>query len=231
MMRITFLFLLTALSCSVMARLSTDKIPPMLLKHAAYWRGHLNSDFFKQNLLHPDLWKKSKIITSVKIQKKEYGLNVLQLKSIGVVNAPIIFVFKHLLRFKAYKDFSMFVTRVNHLPLKQQFYIRFSAFNYVADLKIKYKTKSGVNDERIIFGEVVEGVFKGLHFELVSVDSYTLDKGRRSTRVQLKAVYGYAKLPIPEIFVNFGFEVVMEKLSATLKAHIERKYNQALKSQ
>ena len=96
MMRITFLFLLTALSCSVMARLSTDKIPPMLLKHAAYWRGHLNSDFFKQNLLHPDLWKKSKIITSVKIQKKEYGLNVLQLKSIGVVNAPIIFVFKHL---------------------------------------------------------------------------------------------------------------------------------------
>ena len=60
------------------------------------------------------------------------------------------------------------------------------------------------------------------------VDAYKLDKGRRSSRVLLKALHLYDRLPVPQLFIKFGFEVVLEKLSHTLKYEIEKTYNKAI---
>ncbi len=79
----------------------------------------------------------------------------------------------------------------------------------MADLNIKYFEQKVSSNKSIIFGHVLSGVFKGLHFEMELVDSMALDKGRRSTRVLLKAIHTYDKLPVPELFIRFGFEIVL----------------------
>jgi hypothetical protein len=187
--------------------------------------------FFSKNLDQKRVWVQDKVFSSVKVEKTlKPKANLLKLKSLGVINTPLSFCFNELKNFKAYEGYSQFVDKVDVIKDKQILIIKFSAFKYSATLKIKYFYQMQSPTKAIIFGKVIDGTFKGLKFQLETVDAYALDKGRRKSRVLLKALHAYVKLPLPEFFLKFGFEVVLEKLSKTLKYEIEKKYSQALKA-
>ena len=133
----------------------------------------------------------------------------------GHVKAPGEFSYARVREFHRLKDLSEYVRESTFDEQKSHLYLHVAAFNYHARMLMAIVLQRQGKQRQILF-HIVAGTMKGMR-GVVQLE----DIERRGSEMSMTAFYDYDKLPIPQFFIEFGLEVVMQKMAETLRAHVE----------
>lgn len=165
--------------------------------------------------------KNGEIIVSVHSEENQTSAMIkskLLVQGGGWVLAPLDFVYKEALKFDQLPKVSGYVTEARFDSATGILKLKWSAFGHQSEMALKLKL-SGDNAVRKMDYVIISGPLEGFAgcFEFVSVSS---DK----TQVGMSGTLGYDRLPIPKIFLEFGLEVVFQKMASRLRGHVEDLY-------
>jgi hypothetical protein len=164
--------------------------------------------------------RQGEVIVAVKKDKGLPGLppNRLKIDGGGHVNAPRDFVFKKSLEFEELAKESGYISRCKYDAAEQKLEMEVKAFGYTAIQKLRLKIDEK-SEPRKLFYEVIEGPLKGM----TGVFEYSELKGPKA-EVGIRGDFHYDKLSIPTFFVEFGFEVIFQRMAINLRSYVEREY-------
>lgn len=205
MLRKLFLFLFLS-SCLA----SADLLP----ESPAFWK--------TKEKVYKKIRDERAIIVSVQAKKNldKVPLEpyILHLTGGGHMNVPVQFAYEKAKDLSNLKKVSSHIVESKYNANDQTLFLHTVAFGYHATLKMKMVFKNATESPAIEF-DVIEGVFLGLKGRVV-FGEIALTK----TEVGYFAGYRYKNLPFPKFFVEFGLEVVMQKVAGLLRSHIESEY-------
>lgn len=111
---------------------------------------------------------------------------------------------------------SSYIKEVRHNKAKNEVFLHCVAFNYHEKMTLLMSTET-VNDKnkRLNF-LVTEGNFKGMkgYFNFNDFEGKTL--------LGFFSEFTYGKLPMPEFFIQFGLEFVLERVAKNMREHLEK---------
>ena len=164
--------------------------------------------------------KSGEIIVAVTSASPEAPLkNRLTINGGGWVRAPRDFVFEYAQDFDKLARLSGFIEKSAYDKDGGNIRLTVSALGYKAELKAKVASVRDADPKRIEF-EVVEGVVKGMRNQILFVNPESPGK----TEVAIQGEYRYDTFPIPKAFLEFGMEVVFQKMAARLRQQVETAY-------
>ncbi|MCB0392635.1 MAG: hypothetical protein KDD58_15200, partial [Bdellovibrionales bacterium] len=152
----------------------------------------------------------------VKALESENIVKTLEMQGVGVVNSSSEESFTVAKNFKNLEKVSDHIKKIEFDEAKRQLYMHSEAFNYYAKMWMNIDLLDGEEKKEIRF-LVAKGVFSGMNG---SIRFYNFQKVK--SRIELLATYNYEKLPIPTFFIEFGLEVVMQKIAAKMRSFIEQ---------
>lgn len=188
---------------------------PVAVVHAA------SSDpFWKSKERVYERIQQGEVIVVVKKEKGQEGRAAHRLvdQGGGQVNAPRDFVFKKSLEFEELCKVSGYITKCKYDAAEQKLDMEIKAFGYTAVQKIKLKIDDK-SDPRKLGYEILEGPLKGM----TGVFDYAEVKGGK-TDVGISGDFHYDTLAIPTFFVEFGFEVIFQRMAINLRSYVESEY-------
>jgi ribosome-associated toxin RatA of RatAB toxin-antitoxin module len=100
----------------------------------------------------------------------------------------------------------------------QTLFLQLSAYNYTTQmwLKMGISKSSGLDDLKQLHFTVVKGVFKNMKgrilFRKIEVEQ---------TQMEIHSEFEYKSLPMPDFFLEFALEVVMQKVASKMRSFIE----------
>lgn len=139
--------------------------------------------------------------------KKRSLLKQLRFQSIGQISLPRDKAFKAAKNFEVLTQVSDYIKKVVVNQEQRSLVIEALAYKYKAKMKMSYQffeSPEGLVKE--IQFKITEGTFSGMRGTV-----QFLEAGPRKTYVQLLAIYNYNKIMIPQFFLEFGLEVVLQK--------------------
>ncbi|MCB0386166.1 MAG: hypothetical protein KDD43_12300 [Bdellovibrionales bacterium] len=149
-------------------------------------------------------------------KNKERPLNRLRMTGAGHMKSPANFSFDRVREFHRLKDLSDYVRESTFDEKKSRLYLHVAAFNYHARMLMEIVFQKPEKGQHQILFHIVTGTMQGLR-GVVQLE----DVERRGAEISMTAFYDYDKLPIPQFFIEFGLEVVLQKMAETLRAHVE----------
>jgi hypothetical protein len=157
------------------------------------------------------------IIVSVKAEEvKVIKKRRLTMVAGGQVNAPVQKAFAIATDYNRLKEVSDHFKEVKFDPATHQLYVHGVAFNYHARMYILMKENiEDANNPRIEW-RVVKGEFLGMQGH-VSFENY-----QNKSLMGLYANYEAEKLPLPEFFIEFALEVVIQRVGTLMRSFIEK---------
>ena len=172
-------------------------------------------------------WKKDRrILVSVEEAKFEKKKR-LDMKGWGMVRAPQSIVYAVASDFSKMKDLSDYILESRYQQEQGLLYVHTKAFGYHAHMLFQVKAVE-TDQEKQIRWRIVQGTFTGMT-GTIQIESLAKAIGSTSAReasqslVSLYAQHDYENLGIPDFFVRFGLEVILEKVSSTIRRVVEEK--------
>ena len=147
----------------------------------------------------------------------------LMMVGAGHTATPLAFAYKIAKDFSHLQKMSSYVKSVSYDVVKHRLFLHTQAFNYHAKMLMRIEFRENLKDgqRKEIAYEIISGVFKGLT-GVIRLDEF----GPRATEVSLTAEYKYDKLPIPQFFISFGLEVVLQRMAGRMRAYTEDLYRE-----
>ena len=158
-------------------------------------------------------------VTSVSVSGEKFK-NHLKVEGGGQVRTPRSFLFERAQHYDELKR-SSYVKQADYDPKTRLLKLKIEAFGHSAAMKVKLSPHPGDERDRIDFS-VVEGTLKGLAGQLLFSSISTV-----KSEVGIHADYQYDRFPIPKLFLEFGMEVVFQKMAVFLRQYVEEQYEQA----
>jgi hypothetical protein len=165
--------------------------------------------------------KSGEIIVAVKtIQAKRPELPKYQMTVLGggQVQAPASFVFQKALEFDDLARVSGFIKSAKFDPATEILELKVSALGFESEMKVLIKAKPESDPQQIDFF-VTKGGMQGLNGKFTFTD-LELKKSEIAVDCGFKA----DKFSAPRIFMEFGLEVVFQRMAARLRAHVEQEF-------
>jgi hypothetical protein len=162
------------------------------------------------------------------VVKREDGLalkakNRLRIQGGGITHAPDGFVFKKAMDFDKIAKESGYISAARYDAATQKLDLDIHAFGHKATMKLKLSPHENAEPKRIAY-EVLEGQLKGM----TGVFTFR-DLNGKKTEVGIDGDFHYDKLSLPTFFVEFGFEVVFQRMAINLRSFVEREYRKEVR--
>jgi len=155
------------------------------------------------------------IIVSVTTEDLGAGKSVLHMKGGGLTRRELTSVFKEVQRYDQLLRITSHIREVRWNEPRKEMFLHCEAFNYHARMTMKILVEEKPTP-RLRF-EVVEGDFLGMKGAF-SFEEYKTTQ----TVMGYAADYEYKKLPFPRFFVEFGLEVVLQKVASLMRSFLEK---------
>ena len=180
-------------------------------------------------------WKsKEKVYTRIEqgevivAVKREKGLpgkasNRLHIQGGGWTDAPSHFVFSKAMAFDEVAKESGYISSAKYDAATQKLDLEIHAFGYKTKLQLKIKP-DGKSEPKTMGYEVLHGPLAGM----TGVFTFADMKGKK-TEVGIDADFHYDKLSFPTFFVEFGFEVVFQRMAINLRSFVEKEYKKEVR--
>ncbi len=187
---------------------SFSQVPPVKLTKQPFWEARPKA----QSKIYED----KEIVVSVTAKKSDKKTTRLTMLGIGVLNRPIAKAFKLSKDFSNLKKVSDYIKDVQFNNHNSRLYLHSKAFGYHAIMFMNYQFVESKGQKEIRFH-----IFKGTFAGMIGVIRFK-DYKRRKSEIQLLAQYDYVDLKIPKFFIEFGLEVVLQKIASKLRVFIEK---------
>jgi len=161
------------------------------------------------------------IIVSVDAEKHG-AKSVLRMDGGGLVTAPCAAAFAEAQKYQELKEVSDHVVEVRTGPAEDDLFVHTQAFNYHARMSMKVKTDTDTAGIKHLRFTVVEGNFKGMTGDF-NFAAYDKQNQTKKTVLGFHAEYEYDVLPMPQFFVEFGLEVVLQRVASEMRSFLEKK--------
>jgi hypothetical protein len=185
----------------------------------------------------PKVYKKIReereIIVSVKTIDDKSAVSpapphIMRLFGGGTIAVPKGFAFKQAKNFKNLEKMSEHIKTAQWNEKTQTLFMHSEAFNYHARMNMQVKFTESPEKDGIHF-KIISGIFTGMEGRIeFAALPLTAGKGE-SSEIALAAGYRYSKFPIPAFFLEFGLEVVMQKIAGRMRTFIEEEYKRCNK--
>lgn len=161
--------------------------------------------------------KNREILVVVKSAPKDQG-KLLLAQGGGRVNAPAEFTFQRALEYEQLPKHSSFIEEAIFNKEAQELTIKVSAYGYHDKFRIKLDVRDKMDPKEVGY-TVVEGSLKGFSglFWFQPLEAKTSEVG-------LEGRLEYDEIPVPKIFIEFGMEVVMQRLAGKLREYAETEF-------
>lgn len=161
--------------------------------------------------------KDREILVVVKSAPKDQG-KLLLAQGGGRVKAPAEFTFQRAQDYEQLPNHTRFIEEAVFNQKAQELTIKVSAFGYRDRFRIKLDVRDKLDPKEVGY-EVIEGSLKGFRglFWFQPLDSKTSEVGLEGRLI-------YDTIPVPKIFIEFGMEVVMQRLAGKLREYTEGEF-------
>ncbi len=176
----------------------------------AFWRD--NPKLLKKVHENRDILVSVKSTMAPKISPKAKHLDM---QGVGLVNSPTETAFKLAKDFSNLPKVSSFIKKVKYDAVSHKLYMHSVAFDYHAKMWMLVGFVEDKSKKSITF-KVVKGVFSGMTGEISFKE---LPKNK--SQIELLAAYNYIDLAIPSFFIEFGLEVIIQKVAVKMRSFIE----------
>lgn len=189
----------------------------LLSSAASTHGGRAESPFWR---VKPKILKKitddRSIIVLVTAMKKAGDLSELNMQGGGLIKAPIEDVYIRVQKYEDLPKVSDYVKEVRIYPNRSQLYVHTEAFKYHARMTMKVTPLVSAHNLKELQFSVIDGNFKGM------TGVFTFEQYKSNlTLMGFEARYEYKKLPMPEFFIEFGLEFVLQKVAARMRSFLE----------
>lgn len=156
------------------------------------------------------------IIVSVKSVKTGEGSRLL-MSGGGLVKLPMEKVFVETQKYENLKRVSDHVREVDYRASKKELYLHTEAYSYHARMTMVLTPQNIDEKYRRIHFKIVRGNFLGME------GAFTFENYKpEATLMGFQAQYDYKKLPMPQFFVEFGLEFVLQKVAGLMRRYLEK---------
>ena len=135
----------------------------------------------------------------------------------GQVNVPLDRAYAIARDYNQLKEVSSHFQDVLYDKEKSELYIHGVAFKYHAIMTLKLTERDIDAKNKAIEWRVVKGSFLGMHGKI------TFEDHKQKSLMGLESFYAADKLPLPEFFVEFALEVVIQRVASLMRKYIEDK--------
>lgn len=158
------------------------------------------------------------VSTLERVEKKS-GLHTLLMRGGGMVKKESTLVFAEVLKYENLKKVSERIVEVQFSSEKNELYVHCEAFNYHARMWMSVTPlhEKGENSDPKLKFKVLRGNFVGMEGEFI-FENYKPG----ITLMGFNATFDYKTLPMPRFFVEFGLEIVLQKVARDMRAFLEK---------
>ena len=142
----------------------------------------------------------------------------LKMAGVGHIAVSSQFAYRVITQYDGLKHMSSYIVESQWDEAKKELFFHTKALGYHARMWLRLNSEFKSESGKVMF-LVVRGVFKGLSGELK-----LRELSSRNSEVTLEANYFYNEVPIPQVFLDFGLEMVLQKMAARMRGYIEEKY-------
>lgn len=144
--------------------------------------------------------------------------NHLKIEGGGQVNAPASFVFRKALDFDQLGKISGYIKSAKFDPQSEILRLEVGAFGYQSHMKMSLKSDDSRQPARIDF-LVLDGAMKGLSGTFLFTSL-----APKKSEVGIDCDFRYDQFPVPKLFLEFGLEVVFQRMALRLRHHVEEEF-------
>ena len=146
------------------------------------------------------------------------GRHRLNIAGGGWVRAPREFVMQKAFEFDRLAKASGYIDSAVYDAAEQKLSIAVSAYGRKAQMQVRLRSVKDVEPKRIDY-EILNGPLRGLKgaFEFTEIGSI-------QTEVGIVSEFHYDELPLPKFFIEFGLEVVFQKMAVNLRNYVEHEF-------
>jgi hypothetical protein len=119
--------------------------------------------------------------------------------------------------FSRWKEMSDYIKDSDYDPKTKIFRLHLVAFRYHARLNMRIFLDEEKDSLKAFRFLVLDGEFK----DMKGVMQFQ-DHGRRKTEISMTVHDDFDKLPLPGFFIEFGLEVVFQKMAERMRSFIEK---------
>jgi hypothetical protein len=188
------------------------------------WAAPAEKPFWQSKPKAVERIKNREILVVVKSAPRNQGKKLIA-QGGGRVNAPADFTFQRALEFDRLPELSGYIEEAVFNERTRELTIKVGAYGYHGRMRMKLDIRDKSSPREIGF-DVVEGSLKGFNglfrFEAL---------GAKVSEVGLEGNLLYEKLSVPKIFLEFGMEVVLQRLAGKLRRYAEDEYKKREKSE
>jgi len=134
----------------------------------------------------------------------------------GWVKAPVEFVFEKVQDYTGLAKASDYIKSVEYDETRKKLNFVISAFTHQSRFVLAMHADP---DAKTIAMLVEEGPLTGFRLRL----SFAPVRGGK-TEIGIQGEYGYDRFPIPRLFLEFGMEVVLQRMAGHMRSYVERAY-------
>jgi hypothetical protein len=206
-------FLITIFSFFLVTQVAAE---PILPPQPAFWKSKAK--------VHKKIREERAIIVSVLTKKSDIDPkkpHLLHMTGGGWIGTSRKFAYDQARDFSNLKKVSSHIREVVYNAKDQTLYLHTEAFNYHAKMKLKVDFKEVDSSSQIDF-TVIEGMFVCLQGLVTFSEVEPL-----KSEIGFFSGYRYKDLPMPRFFIEFGLEVVIQKISGFLRGYIENEFSKA----
>lgn len=152
------------------------------------------------------------------------GKRSLKISGLMQVGASQTASFKYLINFENLKKISTVIKTANYDPITQMLLFVCEAFNYKATMNIKMLIFE--EPDKILKFKVVSGTMEGYEGQFV-----VRSEPKMNSKIEFESGFDYLKLPVPRLFIEFGFGVIFQKIAERIRIGIEEEKRDKIEKQ
>lgn len=157
------------------------------------------------------------ILVAVRSEKMESSdLQSLHMQGAGIVNRPPGVAYEILKDFSRWTEMSDYIKSSQYDSESRILKLHLLAFEYHAHLKMRVFFDEEQENLKAFRFLVLDGAFEGMKGIMEFKDN-----GRRKAEISMTVVDEFEKLPLPSFFIEFGLEVVFQKIAARMRSFVE----------
>jgi hypothetical protein len=143
----------------------------------------------------------------------------LKISGAGFIEAPPEFSSNRIREFYRLKELSQYVKESTFNQHQKHLFLHVAAFDYHARMLMEIFFHDQLKGRRQILFHVVAGTLSGMKgvVEIKEIEHL-------KSEFSMTALYDYDKLPIPQLFVEFGLEMVLKQMAEKIRSMVEALY-------
>lgn len=203
-----------------LAQITLIAIGALIVGSASAEKASLTTPFWeKKPSVMRGVLENRKVAVAVDVSETENDQQQhMNLEGVGLIHAPEAFARRWILDFSNLKRVSSYVQEVRWNSKTKLLFLHTAAFGYHARMHIEMLPKEGEGQMEVTW-VIKKGFLQGLKGQLKSQE-----KGFAKTLFSVQADDKFQKTRIPKIFVEFGFEVVVQKFAENVRSLIEEDF-------